>query len=170
MANYQFKTTNIKGKQYVEVNERIKYFRTEPKYSGWALETELISLDENSCVVRATIKNSEGFVVASGFAQEDRTSSMVNKTSYVENAETSAWGRCLANLGIGIETSIASAQEVEVAIGKQNLPEQKKSLTEDVINKMRDALNTGKADYEKINNALKAYEHTDKQKEEIFAN
>ena len=169
MSNYQFKTTNIRGKQYVEVKERIKYFRNEPKFDGWALETELISLDENSCVVRATIKNPEGFVVASGFAQEDRTSSMVNKTSYVENAETSAWGRALANMGIGIETSIASAQEVQVAIGKQNLPEQKKKLTDEVINKMKDALNTGKADYDKINTALKAYEHTEEQKNQIFA-
>lgn len=169
MGNYQFKTTNIRGKQYVEVNERIKYFRTEPKYSGWSLETELISLDSDSCVVRATIKNPEGFVVASGFAQEDRTSSMVNKTSYVENAETSAWGRCLANMGIGIETSIASAQEVQVAIGKQNLPEQKKKLTEEVINKMKDAINTGKADASKVIAALESYEHTEEQKTQIFS-
>ena len=30
MSNYQFKTTNIRGKKYVEVNERIKYLRQEP--------------------------------------------------------------------------------------------------------------------------------------------
>jgi hypothetical protein len=46
---------------------------------------------------------------------------MINKTSYIENGESSAWGRCLANLGIGIETSIASAEEVDMAIAKQNL-------------------------------------------------
>lgn len=165
MANYQFKTTNIRGKQYVEVNERIKYFRNEPKFEGWALETELISLDENSCVVRAIIKNPEGFVVGTGFAQEDRSSSMVNKTSYVENAETSAWGRALANLGIGIETSIASAQEVEVAIGKQNLTEMKQPLTQDVMEKMKAALAEGKED--KVRQALKKYEFSKEQLAEI---
>ena len=36
MANYKFKTTNIRGKQYVEVNERIKYFRQEEQYK-WSL-------------------------------------------------------------------------------------------------------------------------------------
>lgn len=165
MGNYQFKTTNIRGKQYVEVNERIKYFRSEPKFEGWSLETELLSLDENSCVVRATIKNPEGFVVASGFAQEDRSSSMVNKTSYVENAETSAWGRALANLGIGIETSIASAQEVEVAIGKQSLTEMKQPLTQDVMDKMKAALAEGKED--KVRQALKKYEFSKEQLAEI---
>lgn len=165
MANYQFKTTNIRGKQYVEVNERIKYFRNEPKFEGWSLETELISLDENSCVVRAIIKNPEGFVVGTGFAQEDRSSSMVNKTSYVENAETSAWGRALANLGIGIETSIASAQEVEVAIGKQNLTEMKQPLTPDVMEKMKAALAEGKED--KVRQALKKYEFSKEQLAEI---
>ena len=57
---------------------------------------------------------------ATGFAQEDKSSSYINKTSYVENCETSAWGRALANLGIGIDTSIASSNEVAIAIGKQN--------------------------------------------------
>ena len=165
MANYQFKTTNIRGKQYVEVNERIKYFRTEPRYDGWALETELLSLDENSCVVRASIRNTEGAVVAMGLAQEDRSSSMVNKTSYVENAETSAWGRALANLGIGIETSIASAQEVQVAIGKQNLTTSKQPLTTEVMDKMKVALSEGKED--KVREALSKYETSKEQIAEL---
>ena len=36
MSNYQFKTTNIRGKQYVEVNERIKFFRQEDQYKNWS--------------------------------------------------------------------------------------------------------------------------------------
>jgi len=117
---HHFKTTNIKGKQYVEVNERIKYFRTAKEYTGWTLTSELISLEPESCVVRAEIRNAENALVATGFAQEDRTSSHINKTSYVENCETSAWGRALANLGIGIDTSIASSDEVAMAIAKQD--------------------------------------------------
>lgn len=121
---HQFKTTNIKGKAYVEVSQRILYFRTAPEYRGWAMESDIISYDDQSCIIRATIKNPEGVVVAMGHAQEDRTSSMINKTSYIENCESSAWGRCLGNLGIGIETSIATADEVAMAIAKQNLPAQ----------------------------------------------
>jgi hypothetical protein len=116
---HNFKTTNIKGKEYVEVNQRILYFRNNPAYSGWSLESEVVHLDDQSCVIRAIAKDKEGRVIATGFAQEDRTSSNINKTSYVENCETSAWGRCLANIGIGIETSIASANEVSMAIAKQ---------------------------------------------------
>jgi hypothetical protein len=119
---YQLKTMKIKGKDYVLVNERIIAFRKLPEYQGFSIETELLHLDEASCVVRATIRNSEGKIVAQGMAQEDRTSSMINKTSYVENCETSAVGRCLGFLGIGVEDSIASAEEVEMAIAKQDLP------------------------------------------------
>jgi hypothetical protein len=118
---YNFKTTNIKGKQYVEVNERIKYFRQAPEYKGFSLSSELVHFDNDSCIVKAYVMNPEGNVVATGFAQEDRASSYINKTSYIENCETSAWGRCLANLGIGIETSIASSEEVAMAIAKQDV-------------------------------------------------
>ena len=120
MSSYKFKTTNIKGKEYVEVNQRIIAFRTLSEYNGHSIETELLNLDSDSCVVRATIRNNEGVIVAQGMAQEDRTSSMINKTSYVENCETSAVGRALGFLGIGIETSIATADEVSMAIKKQD--------------------------------------------------
>lgn len=113
------KTINIKGKPYVMVNERIKEFRE--KYEGWSLVTELVSCDENSCIMKASVIDDAGNIVATGFAQEDRASSTINKTSYVENCETSAWGRALANLGIGIDESIASAEEVSIAIAKQEL-------------------------------------------------
>ena len=101
MSQYQFKTTNIRGKQYVEVNERIKFFR------------------QDECLCRCTITDKDGMVIAVGHAHENRTASNINKTSYVENCETSAVGRALAMLGIGIDTSIASANEVETAIEQQ---------------------------------------------------
>ena len=120
MSNYQFKTTNIKGKEYVEVNQRVIALRSLSEYKGFAIETELIDLNTESCVVRATIKNADGNVVAQGMAQEDKASSRINQTSYVENCETSAVGRALGFLGIGIETSIATADEVDMAIKKQD--------------------------------------------------
>lgn len=119
MSNYQFKTTNIRGKQYVEVNERIKFFRQEEKYSLWGIRTEFPLIDSEQCLCLCTITTPEGQIVAQGHAHEEKSSSNINKTSYVENCETSAVGRALAMLGIGIDTSIASANEVEEAIAKQ---------------------------------------------------
>ena len=66
--------------------------------------------------MQGTITNGDGEVIAQGHAHEVRGSSNINKTSYIENCETSAVGRALAMLGIGIDTSIASANEVEDAI------------------------------------------------------
>ena len=111
------KTINIKGKDYIPVNERIKEFRA--KHQNYSLVSEIINLTEDSCIIKASILDENGIVKATGFAQEDRTSSMVNKTSFVENCETSAWGRALGNFGIGIDVSIASAEEVTIAIAKQ---------------------------------------------------
>ena len=119
MSNYKFKTTNIRGKQYVEVNERIKFFRQEKKYDGWGIRTEFPIIDDTQCLCLCTITTPDGNVVAQGHAHEEKGSSNINKTSYVENCETSAVGRALAILGIGIDTAIASANEVQDAIAKQ---------------------------------------------------
>lgn len=113
------KTIDIKGKPYIEVNERLKEFRTNPKYDGYTLETELVDLSNGVCTMKAVIRNTTGIVVATGFAQEKESSSFINKTSFIENCETSCWGRALGNLGIGIDTSIASAEEVLNAINNQ---------------------------------------------------
>jgi hypothetical protein len=178
MSKYQFKTTNIKGKEYVEVNERIKYFRTSEDYKGWSLSSEIVSLDGDSCLIRAEIRDENWVLRATGFAQEDRSSSFINKTSYVENCETSAWGRALANLGIGIDTSIASSNEVAIAIAKQNSKGSKaaapakeapslKELTEDIKTNMIKAVQEGKKDA--VEKALSNYKVTAKIKKEILS-
>ncbi len=89
MSNYKFKTTNIRGKQYVEVNERIKFFRQEEQYKNWTLMSEFSVLDSEQAVCKATIADTAGRVIAVGHAHEERGSSNINKTSYVENCETS---------------------------------------------------------------------------------
>ena len=119
MSNYKFKTTNIRGKQYVEVNERIKFFRQEDEYKNWTISTEFTALDSEMCVCKCIIADVNQRVIATGHAHEERSASHINKTSYVENCETSAIGRALAMMGIGIDTSIASANEVNDAIAKQ---------------------------------------------------
>lgn len=113
----KFKTVNIKGKEYVEVNERVKFFRE--KYVGWRIETEMLSNEGGVCVFKAIVKNETGEIVSTGHAFEKESSSFINKTSYIENCETSAVGRALGFLGIGIDTSIASSEEVTNAINNQ---------------------------------------------------
>tara|TARA_R110002050_G_scaffold253989_1_gene392358 strand:- start:128 stop:712 length:585 start_codon:yes stop_codon:yes gene_type:complete len=129
MSNYKFKTTNIRGKQYVEVNERIKFFRQEDEYKHWTISTEFTALDSDMCVCRAIIADTTQRVVATGHAHEERSNGNINKTSYVENCETSAIGRALAMMGIGIDASIASANEVTEAIAKQEATAPKKTLS-----------------------------------------
>ena len=67
-------------------------------------------------------------LLAKGTAQEKENSSFINKTSFIENCETSAVGRALGMLGIGIDTSVASYEEVANAIENQN-----KKLTENEV-------------------------------------
>ena len=78
-------------------------------------------LSEEHCVVRAFVRDKDNFILATGIAHEWKLDpkSAVNKTSFVENAETSAIGRALACLGIGTEDAYASAFEVESAKATQ---------------------------------------------------
>ena len=124
MSDYKFKTTNIRGKKYVEVNERIKFFRQEEQYKNWTISTEVtLTDDREECICKCIIADTEQRVIATGHAHEVKSASQINKTSYVENCETSAIGRALAMMGIGIDVSIASANEVKDAIAKQNANE-----------------------------------------------
>ncbi len=120
--NRQLKTTDVKGKPYVEVNQRIMGFRR--LYHNGFIKTELIQMENGTVTVMAKVGyyadvDFREIVLATGLAQESQSSSFINKTSYVENCETSAVGRALGMLGIGIDTSIASAEEVTNAIDGQ---------------------------------------------------
>ena len=159
MSNYKFKTTNIRGKQYVEVNERIKFFRQEDEYKNWTISTDFTVLDSEQCVCKAYVIDTNDRVIATGHAHEERSSSHINKTSYVENCETSAIGRALAMMGIGIDTSIASANEVSEAIAKQEEATPAKTTKKSTTKK------TTKKDPELMSKAI-AYikSSTDKQK------
>ena len=113
------KTINIKGREYITVNERLKYFRSESKFNGWQIKESLIHIDEKEGIFKVTISDNKGVKIASAHSQEYRDSSYINKTSFVENGFTSALGRALGYLGIGIDTSIASANEVQNAVENQ---------------------------------------------------
>ena len=117
IANEQIKTTDIKGKDYAEVNQRIKAFRMV--YPQGSIITDMISNIDGVCVFKASVISEDGVVLATGTAYEKENSSFINKTSYIENCETSAIGRALGIAGFGIDVSVASAEEVQNAINNQ---------------------------------------------------
>ena len=120
-VNKDMNTTDIKGKDYVEVNQRIKAFRK--LYPEGTIETEILKLEGTMCVIKATVKINE-LVLGTGIAYENEGSTFINKTSYIENCETSAVGRALGMCGLGIDTSVASAEEVQNAINNQEPTEE----------------------------------------------
>ena len=57
------KSVNIKGKEYITVNERLIYFRSQPNYKGWRISEDIISLDEKGGIFKVTITNQEGIEI-----------------------------------------------------------------------------------------------------------
>ena len=115
-ANEAITTTNIKGKEYAEVNQRIKAFRMV--YPFGRIETNMLSNENGVCVFRATVGAGDE-VLGTGHAYEKESGSFINKTSYIENCETSAVGRALGMAGFGIDTSVCSAEELGNALANQ---------------------------------------------------
>lgn len=143
-ANKLIKTTDIKGKKYVEVNERIKVFRI--LFPNGTISTEILSVENGVVIFKATAMDEEGHVLGVGHAYEKEDSSFINKTSYIENAETSAVGRALGMIGIGIDVSLASYEEVANAIENQKKKKDsgvkkenvKKEVNEEVVEDIAD--------------------------------
>jgi len=119
------KTVNIKGKEYVPVHERILELRNT--LADYSLETEATFYpDQTMWVVKATLSiyNEHGTVrIFNGHAQEIIGDGYINKTSALENCETSAIGRAIGAFGIGIENSYASADELKKAIDREGYNE-----------------------------------------------
>ena len=106
----------IQGKDYITVNERVKEFRKlHPKGQ---IITQVMANADGQVMFQAKVIV-DGVLVANGHAYEKEGSSFINKTSYIENCETSAIGRALGMYGIGIDTSLASADEVANAVTQQ---------------------------------------------------
>ena len=108
-VNKAMQLTDIKGKPYADVKERVRAFRKLCP-NGY-IKTEIVEIDESQVIVKATIGDEN--ILATGFAWEQKSTSRLNETSMVEVAETSAVGRALGFLGLGIQTSIATAEEVK---------------------------------------------------------
>lgn len=167
-------TVNIKGTDYVTVNERIKAFWK--LFPNGRIITTLLKDENGECTFKAEIYTFEDDDTprATGYAKEKENSSFINKTSYIENCETSAVGRALGIFGIGIDNSIASADEVETAIENQKKIDEVKikalqtaienrGITEDGVKAVLDKYNYKKlgdilvVDYAKVCNEFAKY-------------
>lgn len=158
----QLKTVNIKGKEYVEVSTRLRYFREN--YTQWSLQAEIVSLSSDEVCMVARIYDENGHIRAVGHAHEEKKASRINAVSFVENCETSAWGRALANLGIGIDASVASANEVSDAIKNQEVLSTQQSSKQSLKHQVEARLN-GAA--EEVNAFLRSVDYC--AEEESFA-
>lgn len=157
------KTINIKGKEYITVNERLKEFRNN--FKDYSLTTEIVELGQDNCTMKATITDDKGIVRATGFAREVVAKSPINKFAFVENCETSAIGRALGNFGIGIDTAICTADELLMKMA-QETPEktpaqkaqetkaQNKLAKEEALKKYGNVLEYFKANPEPTQEAL----------------
>ena len=115
---------NIHGKEYKSVNIRIKVFREF--FPNFSLTSDILVYSDNACRVKASVISPAHRVMATGHAEEDKNTNHINKTSMLENCETSAWGRALANFGLQGD-ELASANERERAKAKEDVQKQKAS-------------------------------------------
>lgn len=115
------KTGKTTKNEYAEVNQRIKAFRMV--YPDGFILSDLLSNVNGVCIFLAQVgyyaEDGTKRILATGTAYEKEGSTFINKTSYIENCETSAVGRALGMAGFGIDTSVASAEEVQNAMINQ---------------------------------------------------
>lgn len=154
-ANAQIRTTDIKGKDYAEVNQRIKAFRMV--YPDGGIMTALVSNEGGIAVFHATVTDNNGHILGEGTAYEKENSSFINKTSYIENCETSAVGRALGMAGFGIDTSVASYEEVANAMTQQKKEERITQEEADVLEAMISAVKANDPIDERIGKICSAY-------------
>ena len=114
-------TVKIKGTDYKLIVARLKEFLDDSK-GEYAIHTEVLKADMNEALVKASVIHlATGVVCSTGHAHEVQGSTNVNSTSWVENCETSAIGRCIGMFKSKYTgDSIASADEVANAIQQQN--------------------------------------------------
>jgi len=108
---------NIKGKEYATVASRVGIFRKY--FPAYSIITEIVTDDEQRVIIKASILDENNKIISTGYAEEIRGQGLINITSAIENAETSAIGRALAAFGL-IGGEYASSFEVENAIQKQS--------------------------------------------------
>jgi len=115
---------NDRFADYVSVAERLsKFYERCPE---GRIVTSIVQHDIETgfVLMRAEVfrKSDDASPSATGHAFEVRGESYVNKTSYVENAETSSVGRALAMLGFEVKRGIASREEMQKTVRGEQKP------------------------------------------------
>ena len=108
-------TVSIKGKQYAIVVERHKHLLQ--RFPEARFNEEILHHDNDRVIVKVELYIGDT-IYSVGHAEEFRNSSYINKTSALENASTSALGRCLAAFGLS-GSEFASAEELVNALNNQ---------------------------------------------------
>lgn len=145
-VNNEMHLIDFKGNNYAEVKERVKAFRKI--FPLGRIETSIIEKNENSVTIKATVKDDEGNIIATGHASETKGDGYINKTSHLENCETSAVGRALGFFGLGIESAICSIDELrnkseEAEAEKRYEEEGKEIIEEKYVKALRTKLANG---------------------------
>ena len=93
--NPQSKITKVQGKDYLTVQWRLVWFRSD--HPKGTITTEVVGDD----LMKATILDSDGKVLATGHGSSKKAG--VAKSRPFEGAETAAIGRALAHAGYGTQ-------------------------------------------------------------------
>ena len=133
---------NFKDKsnlEYVDIADRVQMLHSQ--FPGCSIVTSIEQYHELKdykyvVIMKCSIFDKEGRLLSTGHAREVEGSSDINKTSFLENAETSALGRAIGNLGIGSKKAIASKEEIDGAVEKKKVIQKQEALTKaDTLNK-----------------------------------
>lgn len=124
---------------YETVEQRLAKFWEE--FPNGQIFTSIHHYDENRVVFKAEVYRdiTDPRPVATGHAEEVRDASPVNRTSHVENSETSAIGRALANWKFQSKTAPRPSREEMEKVARAEQPKQPEKLTADFVTKFRDA-------------------------------
>jgi hypothetical protein len=145
-VNSEITTVDIKGKPYAEVNKRIIAFR-KLMPNGLILP-KIEKLDNGLIVMSCEIYDEDNKLLAKAHSYEKEDYGFINKTSYIENCETSVIGRALGICGFGIDNSVASAEEVDVAIKKQDILNN--PISEERLQEIKDLIEETSTDIDKF--------------------
>lgn len=112
--NKSLKYTEIKGKNYITVNQRVLAFRE--LYPKGRINTEIVKISADNgttVIVKASVYDGDALISTGHALETPAKNKNINQFSALENCETSAVGRALGLLGIGSTDSIASLEEVQ---------------------------------------------------------
>ena len=132
------KAIDIKGKKYVLVSDRIIFFNEN--YKKGSITTDIIKNEDKEIIIKATVIPDVTIDRRfSAYSQAIKGDGYINETSALENAETSAIGRALGFMGIGVIDSIASVDEITKATNTDILQKAKDAKIKEIFVKLKES-------------------------------